>query len=385
MRTVEPAETEVRARRAARAIPVTRLADLTPLDSIGLPVWCAVTPLASDLTTHLGKGLTPGAARTSALMEAVERASAERAPHGTLRGSYEALRQSGLPVVDPERFTLPPDTLYRPDRAVSWSRGAVLDGGEEAWLPTDLVLCPPNEGVLHQPDTNGLASGNAWIEAVVHGLLEVVERDAFGRLVFAERFADPEDGAPAARRVDPASVPASCQPIIERIVGAGLTVEIDDLTQEIAVPVLRAVVQDGARPSPAGPRLQGHFGLGAAPSAEIALRRALTEAVQSRLASIQGARDSFNRLPPATRPPVAVPAWPAIDFAAIPSFESDDLQDDLRHVLGCLEAAGFLGAVAVDLTRADLGLPVVRVRVPGLSCFVVDRSRVGWRDLSCLL
>jgi ribosomal protein S12 methylthiotransferase accessory factor len=62
-----------------------------------------------------------------------------------------------------------------------------------------------------------------------------------------------------------------------------------------------------------------------------------------------------------------------------------DLRDDLRFVLDSLRNAGFGSVIAVDLTRADLGLPVVRVRVPGLAAFVVNRRRVGRRVLRYLV
>ncbi len=63
----------------------------------------------------------------------------------------------------------------------------------------------------------------------------------------------------------------------------------------------------------------------------------------------------------------------------------DDLLDDFHFVVGRLVRAGFEDLVACDLTRPHLGVPVVRVRVPGLSAFVVNRRRVDWRCLRYLL
>jgi ribosomal protein S12 methylthiotransferase accessory factor len=39
----------------------------------------------------------------------------------------------------------------------------------------------------------------------------------------------------------------------------------------------------------------------------------------------------------------------------------------------------------VNLTRPDLGVAVVRIRVPGLTSFAVNQRRVGWRCLRYLL
>ena len=333
----------------------------------------------------MGKGATSAAAITSALMEALERAAAERPPEATCRGSFRDMSARGLPVADPRHFTLPPDTGYDPDAAIFWSRGFELASGAETWLATDLVVCPPADGVLLQPDTNGLASGNTRIEAILHALCELIERDASSRVAFADAFAEPGDGAPEARALDPATAPSSCRPLVNAIATAGFTVLLHDLTQEILVPTIRAMIVEDARVSTHGAGRQAHFGLGCAPSAELAVRRAVTEAVQSRLASIQGARDSFNRLLPSHRAVEGLRPERGADFATVPTFESDDIADDLRHVLACLAAAGRPQAIAVALTRREFDVPVVRVRVPGLSQFLVDRSRVGWRELACLL
>jgi hypothetical protein len=138
-------ETESRLRTCLPKVPVTRLSDLTPLDRLRLPVYCAVTPLARDLTTHLGKGLSAEAARVSALMEAVERASAEQLVRGNHRGTFQALQHAGLPVVDPRSFDLPADSSFTPDQEVTWVEGVELSSGSEAWLPIDLAITPPTE------------------------------------------------------------------------------------------------------------------------------------------------------------------------------------------------------------------------------------------------
>ena len=51
---------------------ITRLADVTGLDTLRVPVVMAVRPLALTLTVAQGKGVTLEAARASAAMEAIE-------------------------------------------------------------------------------------------------------------------------------------------------------------------------------------------------------------------------------------------------------------------------------------------------------------------------
>ena len=53
-------------------------------------------------------------------------------------------------------------------------------------------------------------------------------------------------------------------------------------------------------------------------------------------------------------------------FEDIPDHDADDVLADVRWELECLRAAGVKAAIAVDLTRPEFGIPVVRMIVPGL-------------------
>ena len=372
-----------------RVVPVTRIADISPLDRSRRSVFCAVTPLAADLTTHLGKGLRPADAKASALMEAIERVSAEGPGEDPVRASAEDMAARGCRVADPSHHDLPRDTRWAKSVAVGWSPGRCLMSEADIWLPSDLVQSPPKDGVIHQVDTNGLASGNTRLEAVLHGLCEVIERDAVSQVLFAELYGDPGD-APPTRRIDPATLPASSGELLDGIEIGGRRVILDDLTLDVAVPVLRAMIVDPAYPGPLGPGLRVFAGYGCDPNAEVALNRALTEAAQSLLAVVQGARDSFNdqsvprRAAAQDAARAALEPAPMVPFDTIPSFRTDDLREDLSHVLKALAASGHDTALVFDLTRADLGVPVVRARVPGMASFLVDRNRIGWRCLRWL-
>jgi ribosomal protein S12 methylthiotransferase accessory factor len=391
-RSVTVAETYARVRRIARSVPISRVADLTPLDDLGLPAYSAVTPLARDLKVHNGKGATPEAARVSAMMEAVERVSAESTAAPAIVASYRELAQGGsLPPVDPLAFDLPADTAYHPDGRFTWVTGRDLLAGHDVLIPRDLVVTPPVEGVLRDVDTNGIASGNIHLEAVAHAICEVVERDAFSQVLFTATFGDPDELPRTAALVEPATLPPRAREWAERIARAGLTLSLLDITSDVGVPTLHALLVDPHYPAAGGewtPRR--FFGLGTHPDPDVAVFRAISEAIQARLIAIQAARDSYNRLRP-TRPeaPAAggapAPGPRPRDLATVRGFRSLDLRADLEFLLARLAAAGLRQCVAVDLTRPAWAIPVVRVRIPGLSAYCVNQRRPGPRCFRHLL
>jgi ribosomal protein S12 methylthiotransferase accessory factor len=216
--------------------------------------------------------------------------------------------------------------------------------------------------------TNGLASGNHPLEALSHALCEVVERDALALW---------QVSAPAVRqatRVDLVTVDdADCRAVLDRFEQAGLAAAVWEITSDIGIAAFTCTVvereDDRLRSLPAA---SGH---GCHPTRAVALLRALTEAAQSRLTTIAGSRDDMRRATYARlRHPDAIQrvrvalAEPerARSFRAAPNFASETFDEDVDWELARLHAAGLTRVIAVDLSRDDLGIPVVRVIVPGL-------------------
>jgi ribosomal protein S12 methylthiotransferase accessory factor len=63
----------------------------------------------------------------------------------------------------------------------------------------------------------------------------------------------------------------------------------------------------------------------------------------------------------------------------IPDLSTPYVLDDIEVVLGKLMECGFDQVVAVDLTRPELGVPTVRMIVPGLEVSTMDPEREGGR------
>jgi ribosomal protein S12 methylthiotransferase accessory factor len=386
------ATTEARVREILALVPITRISDLTPLDPLGLPVFSAVTPLAVDLTSHVGKGRDAPSAKVSALMEAVERVSAEApAPGVARRARYADLRGDGTQdVIDPVTLTLPGDSAYHPKKDFTWLQSHDLIAGRPVWMASDLVTSPPTEGLLREVDTNGLAAGNTHLEATVHGICEVIERDAWSQHEFATQFADDRTPQPPMCSIDLATLPDEAGCWAERIRRGGLGLALHDITNDVGVATFRASLTDPHYMTLSGPRLLRFQGFGSHPNAGIAALRALTESVQARLAVIQGARDDYNTTPSSMRTytraqRAQLPSSASIPFSSVASAGHDDVLDDLHFLIDHLLRSGFERVIVTDLTRPKLSIPVVRVRVPGLSAYVVNRRRVDWRCLRHLL
>lgn len=140
-----------------------------------------------------------------------------------------------------------------------------------------------------------------------------------------------------------------------------------------------------ARGGERGPRRV--FWSGTHPDPDTAVFRAVSEAVQSRLIVIQSARDSYNnirtaprRFPAATAKDRQVPPPRRRAFGDVRGFRSMDLRADLQVLLERLRLVGVGLCVAVDLTSPSLSIPVVRVRIGGLSPYVLN-MRQAWPSL----
>ena len=372
-------DTERRLAPLLARVPITRVYDATALDRLGLPVWGAVTPLARDLTVHAGKGMSARAARISAVMEAIERVCAEDVdPARTRRASYaRLLAEERDGVLDPGAFDLPYDTRYRPERACAWVRGRDLLANREVWAALDLVLSPAREGVCRGPETNGLAAGNTVLEAALHGLYEVIERDAAAQRSFRRRYGE-GDCAWALRVVAHEGLPGPVQAWIARLQACGIAVTLEDLTHDVEVPVFRAFLSDSAFPGREGQAI-GFEGFGCDLDPAHALQRAVCEAVQSHTAVLLGARESFEGgetlVPSAARLfEWLLAASDRVQFAAGDA-APDDLEARLEIVLQRLRSAGFAHCACVELTRPDLGVPVVRILIPGAAGLYGHTSR----------
>ena len=219
--------------------------------------------------------------------------------------------------------------------------------------------------------SNGLASGNHLPEALCAGLYEVIERDATCCWQAAmERGHQP-------LRIDLSTV---AQPVIrgllEQLDSAGIATDLLWCPTEFGVPVFIGLVRDIEVPG-----VGTYMGYGCHLDPEIAMIRAVTEAVQARTLIIAGARDDIFRAQ--FRALRASSAVVTDQFSSLSSVGAPDIPDastptfhgDVALLVARLAERGFDRVVVRELPADHLEVSVVRVFVPGLEGY-----RFAWID-----
>jgi ribosomal protein S12 methylthiotransferase accessory factor len=371
LRSVPAGETLARLAPYRAEMGITRIANITGLDCVGLPVTQACRPNARSVAISLGKGLDLDAAKASALMESVETWHAERVAGPLWYGAAAELGRRHR-LADCAAMVQRADSRFSPGLEMLWAVGHPLGADQPVLIPYEAVHAafvapyPPGSGCF-LASTNGLASGNTAEEAALHALCELIERDA------TTLFRAAPAGWPAAR-LDPGSVDdPACRSALACFRAAGLLLAVWDITSDVGVPAFWACVAEPAD----GPGLVAApvDGFGCHPLRAVALHRALGEAAQGRAGMIAGARDD---VPPDIYRPMEDPDWldrwrgtiesgPAPRrLAELPELPAADAAGALAAVAARLAACGLAEILLVDLAPADRPYAVVRAVVPGL-------------------
>jgi ribosomal protein S12 methylthiotransferase accessory factor len=308
-------------------------------------------------------------------MESIELHHAE---HFTPRGHRKSLRHAARDAhyVNPLLLPVRPDAGIEEDASAEWIEGIDLLSGTSRWVPRDCIDLDSVSAREHPRmfvgSSNGLASGNTSTEAILHAACELIERDQVSFWHARRHLAS--DAARTRVRLDSVAN-ESCRWLLGKCDDAGLRVAAWYVTQDIPVPCFTCTVFDHRGETFYPQRASGH---GCHPYRRIALARAITEALQSRLTHIAGGRDDmFWSL---YRDVLPVDNQKGRDWATDVEEESGHVRFDdipeapglatidemLGWVLAALRTGGFPQVIVVDLVQRHLGIPVVHVTVPGL-------------------
>ncbi len=329
-------------------------------------------PNARSTAVFHGKGINLAAAKASGLMEAIETWHAE---HIQLPIRFASYAELGREVKTAEVDLLPriPESRFHADAPMLWVEGRDLIDRQSVWVPFEMVHAhstvdgPPVSGCF-SGSTNGLASGNHILEATSHALCELIERDATA--VWRQSPATEQDR----RRVNLATVDdGECLAVLDLFARAEIDVAVWDVTTDVGVPAFQCFVADRTGEI-------GHVGVGAGchPTRKIALLRATTEAAQVRTTYIVGSREDIRHADyrsatlaeksARARAIMRLVALPR-DFTSVENFDFETFEAEVAWIVERLSSAGIRQVIAVDLTRSEFGIPVVRVVAPGLEGF----------------
>ncbi|MEO0441016.1 MAG: YcaO-like family protein [Pseudomonadota bacterium] len=347
------------ARSQATEIGVTRMASITGLDRIGLPVWQAIRPLGRALSVHQGKGQTDILAQLSALGEAAESHAAEslcpdmvNVSHADLKKqdfveyiTYSATRNGGQPDFQKIR---------------NWTRMQDVRTGTSVFVPHACVSLDYTLSADPALDrsSNGLGAGQSWDQAISKALFECLERDALGGwLRSAPSFR-------LAREIESGALPSRwSDPWTDMLAELEIRIRVFAVPSVIDIPVFICTLQPTRRTAPFS---LPTYGSACAADSASALFAAFAEAMQSRLTLIAGARDDVMPSDYTTGraiefcPPIP-PGWIGKSWPdATRSGECWNSQVDE------LARAGFERVLIRRLTNENSLWKVVKVIVPGL-------------------
>ena len=250
-----------------------------------------------------------------------------------------------------------------------WTPAFNLTQGQAVMVPFDWFFAI-NE-------FNGSSAGNCREEAVLQGICEIVERHVSSIISHEQR------------RVPKIHPESALDPLVvhmqDRYRQCGIRLHLSDFTLDTGIPTVGVLAYD-PQTHPATSEIV--WTAGTTPNPEKALSRALTEVAQSRLTQIHGAREDttvadFRKRIGYERTKRMNRYWFSAaerrGFSEIPSFDTPDFLDDIALAQQRLREAGLSRMIVVNLTRETIGVPVVRVVVPGLEVFAMDQERIGRR------
>ncbi|OBJ62431.1 YcaO-like family protein [Mycobacterium sp. 1423905.2] len=354
---------------------ITRVADLTWLDDLGIPTVQAVRPASLTLSVSQGKATTYRAAQVSAVMESLENWHAENITADLTRTATTELGPEL--TYDPAALNRPAGSLYHPGAKLDWMIATTLLTGRRTWVPWLATVVnvsvsdawgPPMFGM----DTTGLASGNSYHEATLHALYEIMERHAMATATAGSTlFGVPLEDA----------MQSTCAQLFDLVHSAGSSLQI-----------ARIDVWDGFYCFAAelsSPMMQVPFsGSGLHHDPNVALSRAITEAAQSRLTAISGAREDlptaiyqrFARMhtyAPANRAMQSMP-----DAAPTPwhTEYTNSLPDLLAAAASAVAAVTGTEPLAVVCDFPAACIPVVKAIAPGLAASIQSPMRTPLQE-----
>ena len=386
-RIIPPNETIKNNEEKCKIAGITRITEITHLDRIGLPVFSAIRPTSQDgaISIYGGKGISSEHAKASAMMEGFERYSAEKQDENLVTGTVSEISSKGN-TIDIESLNLPKD--FKKENIelfnLEWNICHDLISGDDYYVPSNAIYHPyvledNSCQSLFKSNTNGLASGNSLEEAILHGMFEVIERDAWSIFELTHKNY---------KQIDLDSIESeTVNDAISKFSENDIKIKLMDFTADVNIPTIAASADDTLLKDAGLLTL----GIGTHLDPEVAVLRALTEVAQSRATQIHGAREDtvradFARTAGYERMKRINKYYfqeedEKIRLSDIENRSTDSITKDIDIVLEELKSNEIEHMLYYDLTRPELNVNVVRVIIPTMELYSIDPSRAGYRFL----
>ena len=386
-RIIPPNETIKNNEEKCKIAGITRITEITHLDRIGLPVFSAIRPTSQDgaISIYGGKGISSEHAKASAMMEGFERYSAEKQDENLVTGTVSEISSKGN-TIDIESLNLPKDFKKENIELLNleWNICHDLISGDDYYVPSNAIYHPyvledNSCQSLFKSNTNGLASGNSLEEAILHGMFEVIERDAWSIFELTHKNY---------KQIDLDSIESeTVNDALSKFSENDIKIKLMDFTADVNIPTIAGSADDTLLKDAGLLTL----GIGTHLDPEVAVLRALTEVAQSRATQIHGAREDtvradFARTAGYERMKRINKYYfqeedEKIRLSDIENRSTDSITKDIDIVLEELKSNEIEHVLYYDLTRPELNVNVVRVIIPTMELYSIDPSRAGYRFL----
>lgn len=342
---------------------LVRIANITNLDYLNIPVYIGLRPRGKTLCVSAGKGLNHIDSIVSAGMESIEIDVAERVDQTEyFHSSYSQLSES---VQIP--FDLIPSyksSQFSANTVATWMKLYGLNTGTSFYYPACLITL--DKTYLSEPlntfpwSSNGLASGLTTSDAILSALYEVIERDAWSCWESYNR----KHCIPFSAVLEDSIPFESTKNLISKIKDATLDVVINPLATDIGIPVYRCLLLN---PSDQAGAIS--LGFGCHHIDEIAINRAITEAVQARAVYISGARDDIVVNSIMSSANLDVEAFKSLFIPAVfngSNFSQLDTESAIKNILSLFHSLGMHEPLVYEFLNAA-PFSVVRIVAPSLA------------------
>lgn len=366
-----------------------------------MPLCSAEMQLLDQDSFEAGYGRAESAQKSEliAILEAAERYAGHEPQGGqeSIRASYRDLRERHEAAVDPRCFILHDEAVasdpafalraYSDDLPIGWSRGHSMRTSSATLVPEQLVYYqlrnrhgPVNRFVFDS--SNGCSLGGGIEEAILGGLYEVVERDAYFATWYA-RITPP-------RILNQSITDARSAALVARAEAEGFEIHLFDIRTDIAIPTVWGMIVDPAADAPVksycasachGRWDDAIFSALVEITTSMGVYRRSMPAGRERARSLLSDHALVREMPDHVLLYSLPESYERLDFlhggatvslaeceADLPSLAFDDVKDELEcqvaKVLGAAE-----DVIVVDQSFAqlsDLGLACVKVLIPGL-------------------